>query len=176
MKNFKKFRIEWFGFQFSWQKIPNFYLDVGQSGFLFNANNFFFHIVDETIQRLVSCGIMNHLIHKSFPLEFKFIVEKSASVLSVEDLDFGFIIWLGCCAVCAVCFILEILIWIFCKKYEHLTGHKIPKKVKFVKVWPTKIEVRTIELKHYMNLNDFRVEKFNLESDEIKLFEKIQYN
>ncbi|CAG9810965.1 unnamed protein product [Chironomus riparius] len=175
-KNFKKIGSEKFGFKIDWQTIPNYYLAVGQSGFLFNANNFFFHIFDETVQKLIPSGIMAQLLQNCFPFEVKSKSKKDAIVLSIEDLDFGFIIWLGCCAVCAACFVGEIFIWIFWRTLEQMQSQKCPTKVKFAKVCPVNTAMQSMEQKNSENLNIFRIQKLNLDSDGLQTDSNIEYD
>ncbi|CAG9810963.1 unnamed protein product [Chironomus riparius] len=150
-----------FKYNIKWHKLPNYSLYVGQSGFIFRANNFFFRIVDETIQRLTSGGIMNHLIKKCFPAKTGEVEVKEATVLKIKDLNFGFNIWLGCCAVCASCFVIELFVWIISQIIKCFEAKRKKKMLKFAKIFPEVINVDRLEPKCQQKQDLFRIQKLN---------------
>jgi hypothetical protein len=76
-----------------------------------DRNNFAFKVTDYVMTYMFQGGITQHLykyvVKTFFPEE-----ESGPSVLSLEDLDFGFIIWLIACAIAIFVFLMEIF-WYF---------------------------------------------------------------
>jgi hypothetical protein len=83
-----------------WHIIPDFNIFVSQCGFSFWSNNFFYHIVDETIQKLLPSGIMNHFL-KMFIISQVIMrkFENGPKVLTFENLKFWIchLAWMLCC-------------------------------------------------------------------------------
>lgn len=147
-----------------WHRLPNYSLIVGQSGFAFRANNFFFRIVDETVQRLTSAGILNLMIERCFPAKKSEIDVKEPFVLKMEDLNFGFIIWFGCCGLCGASFVTEKLFWYFCWIIKFMKAKKKLKKIKFMKIHPQLNKIDSFEQKVKKTENLFRVQKSKLDA------------
>lgn len=79
-------------------------------GLLFLKNNFIYYLYDEVIQGLTTAGISQHL-WKIYKYD-KYSVDrepltKSPSILTLNDLSYGFIIWLVACGLAACVFIGE---------------------------------------------------------------------
>ncbi|CAG9810964.1 unnamed protein product [Chironomus riparius] len=148
-----------YGSNIKWQKIPNYSIWVSQCGFGFRTNNYFFRIVDETVQWLVSGGIMTRLIQKCYPSKRNRIEIKTPSVFKVENLDFGFVIWIGCCAACAICFVAESFYWIFYNIFKDIRNKNTPKKVKFAKISPFMIDLQQIDQNCLKDQYLFRINK-----------------
>lgn len=73
-------------------------------------NNFMFYLTEEVTQILVQAGIPQYL--REFVADFYFPWRQEVigpKVFGIEDLDFGFEIWLAACAVAIAVFIVEIL-------------------------------------------------------------------
>lgn len=155
--------LEQFMQSVKWHRLPNFFLSVYNSGFTFALNNFFFDIVDETVQLLTSAGIMNQIIKRCFVTKKNEIELKEAFVLKLKDLNFGFMIWLGCCAVCGTSFVTETIFWYIRNIYKFLRTQKKPKKIKFMKIHPQLNTTKNSEQKVKKNENLFRVQKLKLE-------------
>jgi hypothetical protein len=80
-------------------------------------NNFISHSTISTMKRLIEAGIPQ----RSYNFFYKFLIDphlppedKSPHAFTLDDLGFGFIIWLYACAICCSVFILELLY--FCMK------------------------------------------------------------
>ena len=83
-----------------------------QIGFAAHRNHFIFHLMQNVTQRLIPAGIPQHLKKMYTWSLFKVHTEKSdkdPSVLTLEDLEIGFILWMYSCAVTWIAFVLEIL-------------------------------------------------------------------
>jgi len=79
------------------------------------------------IDDLIPTGVMNHLIEKYYTKTWKFAkVGKEPQILTLDDLAFGFNIWLGFCLLSLVGHVAEHLVRFITK----------PKKLKFAKVHP----------------------------------------
>jgi hypothetical protein len=63
---------------------------------------------EELFQQLISSGIPTYLEARDYPLYFYKEDPSEPQVLSIEDLSFGFIVWLIACCVSTLVFVLEI--------------------------------------------------------------------
>jgi hypothetical protein len=90
-------------------------------GVRFSRNHFLYKKTDEVTQRLTSAGIMKNLWN-DFHNQFKPIPKdiKEPKVLNVDDLRFGFIIWLVACGISSSVFLSEIIICIMRKLWKLL--------------------------------------------------------
>lgn len=100
------------------QRLPSEY-----NGLALYKNHFISHITFSTIEKLVEGGIPQYF-HKfiyEYVLDLNVDYEnQGAMAFSVDDLSFGFIIWLYTCAISCGVFICEILIF-----YINRFGRKI---------------------------------------------------
>lgn len=80
------------------------------TSFMFDRNNFMIDLFDEIIERLLPSGIIQHLKNK-YGYSTSFILKHGPKVLSVDDLSYGFIIWLVTCAMSLSVFVLEIVFY-----------------------------------------------------------------
>jgi hypothetical protein len=95
----------------NWHKIPNYALQVVHAGFVLNTNNFFFKILDETVQNLLSGGLINIIISDCISTLPNENLQIESTTFSMDSLSFGFVILTGCLLICFVVFVFEILIW-----------------------------------------------------------------
>ena len=98
-------------------------------------------MLNEVINNLIPTGIMNHLIENYYTKKAKVMkVGKNPKILDVDDLAFGFNIWLGFCAISGAAFVIELILGMrTCKKnlsFEILKKKMINRKMKFAKVYP----------------------------------------
>ena len=100
------------GRSLTWHQLKNVNFHVHQIGFFFFPNNFFLNIIDIETQWLTSAGIMNYLVNLIYKDKRSFLSIKEWKVLTMEKLQFGFVIWLCSCAVTVVVFVVEIMFWI----------------------------------------------------------------
>ena len=125
----------------NWHQLKNINFQVNQVGFFFLRNNYFLPIIDRETQQLTSAGIMNYLVNLVYNNRFLFTSEKEWKVLSIENLRFGFVIWLYSCAVTVVVFVAEVIIWIAIKKTEiRLKRHIRHEWNKYNLIYPFKIQ------------------------------------
>jgi len=101
-----------YGKSLKWHQLKNVNFHVHQIGFFFFPNNFFLNIIDIETQRLTSAGIMNYLVNLVYKDKRSFLSIKEWKMLTMEKLQFGFVIWLCSCAVTVVVFVVEVMIWI----------------------------------------------------------------
>jgi hypothetical protein len=75
-------------------------------------NHFLFDLVEKTLQNLLSSGIYqqnyNYAIWDRFR-QVKEVEDSEPKVLSVEDLKFGFVVWICTCGVSILVFVLELI-------------------------------------------------------------------
>jgi hypothetical protein len=121
------------GKSFKWHQLKNENFQVSQIGFFFFPNNFFLNIIDIETQRLTSAGIMSHLLNLVFKDKYSNVSIKEWKVLTLENLRFGFVIWLWSCAVAVVAFLVEGMIWMAIKRakrslhgYVHQKWNQLP--------------------------------------------------
>ena len=115
------------------------------SGFGFYGSNFFFPIVDKAVQQLTDTGIVNNLVKTVLKTKIKMEKVKNAKVLLVNDLSFGFVIWLVWCGISVVIFACEMIQTVRVSKlriqtYENkeIVKHKY-RKIEFAKVHPMNV-------------------------------------
>jgi len=111
-----------------WNQLEDVVLYTTYEVFMFHNFAFYFRMLKNVIDNLIPTGIMNHLIETHYTRKWKFEkFEDGPKVLSLDDLIFGFNIWLGCCLISFISFILEQVLRIFKKQ---------PRVIKFAKVHP----------------------------------------
>jgi len=115
-------------------------LQVSGAGFAFYANNFFSKVIDRVIKAWIPAGIMDKIMTEFLGNNRNFVTLKKPMVLKMDNLRFGFSIWLGCCGFCLAIFIIESLI--FAIKTKFITREKQQKirKMNFAKVYPMKVQ------------------------------------
>lgn len=76
-------------------------------------NNFIYKVTDEAMSKLVKYGIpqyflkyIREVVLRELPQD-----EKTPRKFSLDDLEFGFIIYLSCCAISFAAFLIEIFYW-----------------------------------------------------------------
>ncbi|KAG5679805.1 hypothetical protein PVAND_009343 [Polypedilum vanderplanki] len=109
-----------------------------QFSFAFFPNNFLYQPLNDAMENLNSAGILQYLYRKLFfdsryspRYTKKFIEESEPQVFALSDLDFGFYVWLGTCAVAIFVFLIELLGWLP-KKYgkKEISKEEIRNEVK----------------------------------------------
>lgn len=75
-----------------------------QSSLMFVNNLFLFDLIQDVIENLVETGTLQHLKELNSWYDYftrlKSIAPRGPQVLSMMDLDYGFIIWLVACGLC----------------------------------------------------------------------------
>jgi hypothetical protein len=97
-------------FEFTPNRLPENLLS-SPMGFAFVPNNFLFPLFDEVIQRFNSAGILQwtiQLYNKRFYKPYQEPL-REPQVFSIEDLSFGFFIWLAALGVSSMVFASELL-------------------------------------------------------------------
>lgn len=81
-------------------------------------NDQIFWLLNEVMEGLINGGIVQHSLkfHKDFLFPIHPEEEIGPSVLSLNDLSFGFYIWLGSCGIAVLAFLSELFV-VFCKKF-----------------------------------------------------------
>lgn len=91
-------------------------LMVHSVSFVMEANNFIFELAEMVIERFIQAGITKYLFEYQCFLEKATKVNektlKGPEVLSIDDLRFGFIIWLSACGVTLIVFMSELLTYL----------------------------------------------------------------
>lgn len=94
--------------QYYWNKITNSVLYTSYEVFVFWNYAFYFRMLRHVINELIPSGIMKYLVEKHYTKKWKFEkLEDGPSILTVNNLSFGFNIWLGCCLISICAFIIE---------------------------------------------------------------------
>ncbi|CAG9803589.1 unnamed protein product [Chironomus riparius] len=139
-----------------WNKLENFKIFVGFGSFAMFQSAFYFRMIEQTTNRLIDTGIMKYLIEHIATENIR--IKKSnvlPKVLSLEDLLFGFNIWIGFCCLSLASFIFEILSLKLQIKWRN---QLFPRLISNVKIWPA-IQIGSInnmQLKP-QTLNHFKV-------------------
>lgn len=83
-----------------------------QNGISMLQNHFLFAATEEVVQRLIPMGIIQHSYEFHNWICLRPIVEPDENdpiVLTMDELEFGFIMWLAVCGLAVVGFIVEII-------------------------------------------------------------------
>lgn len=120
----------------NWHQLPQYTVHVFQTAFGLSANNFFFDVINKATQQLKPAGIIDRIIEQCYPFKRTLLAEKNWKVLKLNDLIFGFVIWMGWCMVCTGVFFGECV-------FKNLRGKRIVKKkivkLKYAKIHPTEL-------------------------------------
>lgn len=90
-----------------WNQLTDTVMFTTSESFVFPQRAFFFRMMLITINKLIDTGIMKHLLDNHFKNRKYLRVEDELKVLDVDDLAFGFNIWLGFCVTSCAFFVLE---------------------------------------------------------------------
>lgn len=78
-------------------------------GFGFNANNFMYGLTEDVIEKLFPMGILQHWTDFNVLNSDSNVKKKKVpKVLKMDDLSFGFVLWLVACGVSCLCFLIEV--------------------------------------------------------------------
>lgn len=133
-------------------------------------SSFYFRILKQGVDRLTDAGIMKYLID-TYIYERRELLQPASEpqVLYVEDLMFGFNIWIGFCIVCGVVFFIEILLGIRWLRKRILSIFKKYKKVKYAKTKPlSNKKAFSFPKGKPETLDLFKIKKHILDDDKIK--------
>lgn len=148
-----------------WNKLEDTVLWSSYDVFIFHGTAFYFRMFYEIIDKLIPTGVMDYLIKEHYTKKWRFQkFKKEPKVLNVDNLGFGFNIWLGFCMISLIGFMAELLTKSLIK----------PKKIKFAKIYPSS-EIEITEVSCLLGpklIEKFKV-KTNSESDEEKVHEII---
>jgi hypothetical protein len=84
-----------------------------------SKNNFLFFLCDKIVQDLTSTGIMQIIWKDIYVAEKLKVEEKEPQVLSVQDLEFGFVLWLITLSAPTCVFALELLTFYVIRKIKN---------------------------------------------------------
>ncbi|KAG5671219.1 hypothetical protein PVAND_001428 [Polypedilum vanderplanki] len=137
----------------------------------FIRSTFFYDQMQRVFPRLVSSGIINYIYKqnmiKSLKFSMKKIYGKIPQIFTLDDLTFGFVIWLGTLSLAFVVFLIEFCTWPFLKRKR---SEKKLRKLKYSKVGPILGNCDEFE-KSFNDKDKFRVkgnEKFNVDKISFK--------
>lgn len=106
---------EYYKKKYDWLKIKLGFISL--ETFMFKDGTFFAPMFIRLINRLIDTGVIKHLNEKFYMKKANFLPQEAGpSVLSVDDLAFGFNIWLGSCLVSFIVFMIELIFEFFSKK------------------------------------------------------------
>lgn len=93
-----------------WNRLKDFTFFVGFATFVMFQSAFYFRMIEQTSNRLIDTGVMKHLVEEIAKGKLGIKCPKdSPKILTIQDLAFGFNIWIGFCAISLLSFILETL-------------------------------------------------------------------
>jgi hypothetical protein len=103
---------------------------------VFKRYSFYSDVIINDVERLTDTGIMSYLIKNHRKSYTQFLqTESEPTVLNIEDLAFGFNIWLGFCGTSLAAFLAEMLLDTkLCRKYSKFLKSLKFRKMKFAKV------------------------------------------
>lgn len=91
-------------------KLGTYHFGVGHM-----KNNFIFSITDQVMSRLIDTGIPQYFLNYIETVELRPVApeESEPKVFEVEDLGFGFYVWLVFCALSILVFVGELMVFYF---------------------------------------------------------------
>ncbi|KAL7015704.1 hypothetical protein ACKWTF_016613 [Chironomus riparius] len=95
------------------------------------ANHFFFKMLNNILDTIIPTGIVDYIVHQNFEIRY-YVDNKIGDPVSMtlNDLGFGFIVWMCSLFPTILVFLVELLDWIWkCQKNTNF------KRVKFAKVF-----------------------------------------
>lgn len=106
-------------------------------------NHFLFHLLEEVVQGLTTGGITQHLwkFYREVDLSLPKVQPHGPSVLSLDDLSFGFLIWLVACGVAFGAFFMEIF-YFWMVKFYYFMKEKIKQLIGIILLLTLLINVR----------------------------------
>ncbi|CAG9812356.1 unnamed protein product [Chironomus riparius] len=95
---------------FVWNELDE-VLFTSFDAFLFHCNSFYFRMINKIINNLIPTGLLNYLINNHY-IKSPVVKtnENKPKVLSINDLNVGFNIWLLCCLLSFFTFIAEFIV------------------------------------------------------------------
>jgi hypothetical protein len=120
----------------NWNRLDETVLYASHDAFVFWNFAYHFRMLHNVINNLIPTGIMKQLVEIYFTKKLVYSkFEDYTKVLSVDDLLFGFKIWLGSCLISFVALVGE----------KIHSWYKAPKKVRFEKIRPLEINLEEVE-------------------------------
>ena len=111
--------------QGSAHKLDNFHKSLDILVLFTNRNSFIYEILNEVLDKTIPTGIPQYLIkyHESVIFKnYEPVLNNSPKVLTLDDLWFGFILWLGACGISTFGFLMEhFRVWVT-KHLNNLIG------------------------------------------------------
>ena len=95
-------------------KVKNFRTDTTLTALLMQRNSFISELINDILEKTIPFGIPQYLMDSHHSMLFKHYekkIVKDPKVLKVDDLSFGFVLWLGACGISFCGFILEIVMF-----------------------------------------------------------------
>ena len=69
--------------------------------------------MNKEVQQLVATGVVGKVIGNLVGVKRKFSKTSEPRILAIENLDFGFVIWMWFCGICVIVFLVELSFWSF---------------------------------------------------------------
>lgn len=98
------------------------HLYTSTAGFMLNRYNFLIELTEKTVQQLVTGGILQHdyeigdfyagMKFYSAAMEDGLLLQKS-TILTLDDLSYGFVLWMFACMISCVTFLSELALFYF---------------------------------------------------------------
>jgi len=95
-------------------KLKNFKKEATLSVLFTLRNSFLYDTINNIMEKTVPAGIPQYLIKYHEFNMFKVFVPSASSpvrVLTIQDLEYGFVIWLGACGISIIGFLLEVMLF-----------------------------------------------------------------
>ncbi|CAG9811684.1 unnamed protein product [Chironomus riparius] len=134
-------------------------------------SSFYFRMIKDTVDKLTDTGITTHLIKTRVLVRRKYPKDESEPmILRIDDLLFGFNIFLGFCIISGLIFVVELILGVKCCRknlsLEILCRKLKSKKVKYAKIHPMSSIEGLIFSRHRRSVVDvlrqFKIKKKHL--------------
>ena len=141
---------------FKWNQLEDLVLYTTYEAFFFWKGAYYLRMHNNVINSLIPTGIMSYLVEKHYTRKWKFEkIQKEPKVLSLDDLLFGFNIWIGCCLISCLALIAE----------KVRKSIKKPKVVKFLKTHPADDQSKYMSRLNPALISVFRNKKVSSETE-----------
>lgn len=148
-----------------WNRLDETVLYITHDAFMFWNFAFHFRMLHNVINNLIPTGVMTTLVEQFYTKSYNFPkIVNNQKVLTLDDLMFGFKIWIVSCLVSSLAYV-----------GERIYGwYKAPKKVRFEKIQPLENRLTEVKTEKSQDLTSkFRVKKSEVNYDNINSNEKV---
>ncbi|XP_070491098.1 uncharacterized protein [Chironomus tepperi] len=130
-------------YKVKWHVLPDYIHHTANYGTMMLKNNYLYTSINKVTQQCIPAGILDFMITNCKNSRKYKVTDKNWAILQFNNLEFGFVIWFGCCLVCICAFLWEIVIGIV-KLTSNSSIYQLSRlrhrKLQFAKIHPGSLE------------------------------------